>query len=121
MNSKCESVGLIDQKEFGIPIPKSNRRNYDNSSQQSSPGSGFFCGSPISPSQIYSAGNATPTSQLGVFSARISRAASPQPPTIVCPDHQRLGICGLNHSLCDFFVYFFFSLTNFLLLRFGLN
>lgn len=99
MGSKCES-GLIDPKEFGIPIPKNNRRNYDNnSSQQSSPGSGFFCGSPISPSQIYSTGNVTPSGQLGVFSSRISRAASPQRPTIICPDHQRLGICGLNSCL----------------------
>lgn len=96
MNSKCESVGLIDQKEFGIPIPKNNRRNNDNSSQQSSPGSGFFCGSPISPSQIYSTGNVTPSGQLGVFSSRISRAASPQRPTIICPDHQRLGILWIK-------------------------
>lgn len=90
MGSKCESVGLMEQKEFGIPIPKN--RNYDsNSSQQSSPGSGFFCGSPNSPSQYYSAGNVTPSGQLGVFSSRISRAASPQRPTIICPDQQRLG------------------------------
>lgn len=121
MGSKCESV---DQKEFGIPIPKNNRRNYDNSSQQSSPGSGFFCGSPVSPSQNYSTGNVTPSGQLGVFSSRISRAASPQPPTIICPDHQRLGICRLNSCLIffDFFFlnFFFFFLTNFLL-RVGLN